>query len=103
MDTLGLAAGLAREMQWNADDDAGAMMAADEAEDGALVAAGLGALDSEQRLRDAQGVGERDANAASADVQAQPGLRRADAGLGVTGKWHFRHALMIARGGGSED
>jgi hypothetical protein len=78
MDTLGLATEVTREMQGIANDNAGALMAADKAEDGALVAAGLGALDGEERLCDAQGIGERDADAAGADVQAKPGLRRAE-------------------------
>ena len=77
MDALGLAAGVAGEKQRIADDDADAVMAAGEAEDGALVAAGLGALDGEHRLCDAQSVRERDADAASADIQAERGLHRA--------------------------
>jgi hypothetical protein len=74
VDAFGLAAGVSGEVKRVADNDAGAAMAAGEAEDGALVAAGLGALDGEQRLGDAQGVGERDADAAGADVEAEPGL-----------------------------
>jgi hypothetical protein len=49
-------------------------MATGEAEDGALVTAGLRPLEGEQRLRDAQGVRERNADAAGADVEAEPGL-----------------------------
>jgi hypothetical protein len=98
MDAPGLAAGISGEVQRVSDDNAGAAMAAGEAEDGALVAAGLRALEGKQRLRDAQGIGERDADAAGADVEAEPGLRGAEPGLGLTGKWHIRHALMIARG-----
>ena len=81
MDALGLAAGVSGEVQWVADDDAGAAMAAGEAEDGALVAAGLGALEGEQRLGDAQGIGERDTDAAGTDVEAEPGLGAVDASL----------------------
>ncbi len=74
MDALGLAAGVSGEVERVADDDAGTAMAAGEAEDGALVAAGLSAFEGEQRLRDAKGVGERDTDAAGADVEAEPGL-----------------------------
>ena len=81
MDALGLAAAVSGEVQRIADDDAGAAVAACEAEDGALIAAGLRALDGEQRLRDAERVGERDTDAARADIEAEPGLElRAHAG-----------------------
>ena len=53
MDTLGLATAIAGEVQRIADDDAGAAVTAREAEDGALVATGLAALDGEERLCDA--------------------------------------------------
>ena len=103
VDALGLAAGVSGEVQRVADNDAGAAMAAGEAEDGALVAAGLRTLDGEQRLGDAQGIGERDTDAAGTDVEAKPGLGAVEASLKLTGKWHVRHALMIARGGRGED
>jgi hypothetical protein len=77
MDALGLAAVISREVQRIADDDAGAAVAAGEAQDRALVAARLGALDGEQRLRAAECVGECDTDAARADIEAQPGLREA--------------------------
>ena len=76
MDAAGLAAVVSGEMQRVADDDADAAMAAGKTEDRALIAAGLRALEGEQRLRDAQGVGERDADAAGSDVEAEPGLGR---------------------------
>jgi hypothetical protein len=47
MDPLSLGAAVSREVEWIADDDTGATMAACEAQDGALVAAGLRALDRE--------------------------------------------------------
>jgi hypothetical protein len=70
MDALGLAAAIAGEVQWVADDNAGAPVTARETEDRALVAAGLAALDGEERLRDAERVGERDTDAARADIEA---------------------------------
>jgi hypothetical protein len=78
MDTVGLAAGISGEVQRVADNHAGAVVAAGESEDGALIAAGLGALDGEERLRNAERIGERDADAARADIEAEPrlGLRR---------------------------
>ena len=89
MDALGLTAGVSRKMQRIANDDAGAAVTPREAEDGTLVASGLCTLDSEQRLRDAKGVGEGNPDAAGAYVEAEPRLR-------LTGKWHCRHAMMIA-------
>jgi hypothetical protein len=74
MDSLGLAAAVSGEVERIADHDAGATMAACEAEDGALVPAGLRAFDGEQRLRDAKRVGERDTDTARADIEAQPWL-----------------------------
>jgi hypothetical protein len=74
MDPLGLGAAVSREVERIADDDAGAAVAACEAEDGALVAAGLRAFDGEQRLREAELVGECDTDATRADIEAQPGL-----------------------------
>ena len=103
MDTLGLKAAVSGEMQRVADDDAGTVVAARQAEDGALVAAGLAARDGEERLRDAEGVGERNPYAACADIEAQPGLHGLPPGLRLTRKWHSRHAFMIARGARSGD
>jgi len=74
VDAFGLAAGVSGEVERVADDDPGTAMAAGEAEDGALVATGLCALDGEQRLRDAQGIRERDTDAAGADIETEPGL-----------------------------
>src|SRR5882757_10071275 len=68
MDALGLAAVVSGKMQRIADDDAGATVTARQAEDGALVAAGLRALDGEQGLCNAERVGERNTDAARADV-----------------------------------
>ncbi len=48
----GLPAAIAGEVQRIADDDAGAAVAAREAQDGSLIATRLAALDGEQRLRD---------------------------------------------------
>jgi hypothetical protein len=84
MDALGLAAAISGEVQRIADDDAGAVVTACKSEDGALIAAGLGALDSEERLRYAQRIGERDTDAAGADIEAEPRLELR------------RHAAMIA-------
>jgi hypothetical protein len=81
MDPLGLGAMVSGEVERIADDDAGAAVAACETEDGALVAAGLRAFDGEQGLRDAERVGERDTDAARADIEAEPGLRAARPGL----------------------
>lgn len=83
-------------MQRVANDDAGAAMTPRQAEDGALVASGLCTLDGEQGLRDAEGVGERNPDAAGAHVEAEPKLR-------LTGKWHCRHAMMIASKARSRD
>ena len=88
MDPLSLGAAVSREVEWIADDDTGAAVAARETEDGALVAAGLRALDREQRLRDAEGVGECDTDAARAHIETQPGLRGALRGPRLTRKWH---------------
>jgi hypothetical protein len=96
VDTICLAAAISRETQRIADDDAGAAVAAREAEDGALVPAGQRALDGEERLRDAERIRERDSDPAGADIEAEPGLQ-------LTRKCHFRHALMIARGSQGED
>lgn len=74
VDALGLPAVTAGEQKGVADDDAGAAVAAGEAQDGALVAARLDALERHEGLGDAQSVRERDANAACADVKAEPGL-----------------------------
>jgi hypothetical protein len=74
MDPLGLAAGVSGEVERVADDDAGTVMAAGEAKDGALVAAGLRAIDGEKRLRDAENAGERDTDAARADIETEPRL-----------------------------
>ena len=76
-------------MQRIANDDAGAAVTPREAEDGTLVASGLRTLDGEQGLRDAEGVGKRNPDTAGAYVEAEPGLQ-------LTGKWHRRHAMMIA-------
>jgi hypothetical protein len=95
VDTIGLAAAIPGEVQRIADYDAGAAVAACEAEDGTLVPAGLCALEGEERLRDAERIRERDTDAARADIEAEPGLQ-------LTRKWHFRHALMIARGSYSQ-
>jgi hypothetical protein len=84
MDAVGLAAAISGEVQRVADDDADAVVAAGESEDGALIATGLGALDGEERLRDAERIGERDTNAACANIEAEPRL-----GLRT-------HAAMIA-------
>jgi hypothetical protein len=64
-----------------ADDDAGATVPTRKAQDRPLVAAGLRAFDGEQGLRDAERVGERDTDAARADIEAEPGLRAARPGL----------------------
>jgi hypothetical protein len=74
MDALGLAAAISGEVQRIANDNTGAVVTACEPEDGALIAAGLGALDGEQRLRNAEGIGERDTDAAGADIEAEPRL-----------------------------
>jgi hypothetical protein len=74
MDAVGLAAATSGEVERIADDDAGAVVTACEPEDGALIAAGLGALDREQRLRNAEGIGERDTDAAGTDIEAEPRL-----------------------------
>lgn len=84
VDAFGLAAFVSGEVERVADDDAAAAMAAGQAQDGALVAARVGALEHHQRLRDAEGIGERDADAARADVKAEPGLGG------------IRHGAMIA-------
>jgi hypothetical protein len=85
MDALGLAAAISGEVQRIADDDAGAVVTACESEDGALIAAGLGALDGEERLRKAEGIGERDTDAAGADIEAKPRLElRAHAAMIAT-------------------
>jgi hypothetical protein len=85
MDALGLAAAISGEVQRIADDDAGAVVTACESEDGALIAAGLGALDGEERLRNAERIGERDTDAAGADIEAEPRLElRAHAAMIAT-------------------
>jgi hypothetical protein len=96
VDAIGLATAISREVQRIAHDDAGAAVAAREAEDGTVIPAGLCALDGEERLRDAERVGERDTDAAGADIKPEPRLQ-------LTRKWHVRHALMIARGSQGED
>jgi hypothetical protein len=95
VNALGLAAAIAGEVQRIAGDDAGAAVAARKPEDGSLIATGLGALDGEQRLRDAQQVRERDTDPPRADIEAEPGLE-------LTEKWHCGHALMIVREGRGE-
>ena len=77
MDARGLGACLSGEAEGIAYDDAGASVASGEAQDRALIAARLCPLDGEQRLRNAERVGERDSDAARADVEAEPGLVRA--------------------------
>jgi hypothetical protein len=99
VDALGLAAAVSGKVQRIADDDTGAAVAARKTEDRALIAAGLGSLDGEERLRDAERVGECDTDAARAYIEAEPGLRKDSPGLQLTGKWHSRHPLMIAREG----
>lgn len=84
MHAFGLAAVGAGEQDGIADDDACASVTAGEAEDGALVTAGLGPLQGHEGLCDAKNVGERDADAASADIEPEPDLRRS------------AHAMMIA-------
>jgi hypothetical protein len=85
MDALGLAAAISGEVQRIADDYAGAVVTACESEDRALIAAGLRALDSEKRLRNAEGIGERDTDAAGADIEAEPRLElRAHAAMIAT-------------------
>jgi hypothetical protein len=85
MDALGLAAAISGEVQRIADNDAGAVVTACESEDGALIAAGLGALDGEERLRNAERIGERDTDAAGADIEAEPRLElRAHAAMIAT-------------------
>ncbi len=85
MDALGLAAAISGEVQRIADDDAGAVVTACQSEDGALIAAGLGALDSEERLRNAERIGERDTDAAGTDIEAEPRLElRAHAAMIAT-------------------
>jgi hypothetical protein len=96
VDAIGLAAAISGEVQRIADDDAGAAVAAREAENGTLVPAGLCALDGEERLRDAERIRERHSDTTGADIKAEPGLQ-------LTRKWHVRHALMIARGSQGED
>jgi hypothetical protein len=87
MDAVGLAAAISGEVQRIADDDAGAVVTACEPEDGALIAAGLGALDSEERLRNAEDIGERDSDAAGTDIEAEPRLElRAHAAMIATGR-----------------
>jgi hypothetical protein len=83
-------------MQRIAHDDAGAAVTPREAEDGTLIASGLRTLDGEQGLRDAERVGERDPDTASPDIETEPGLE-------LTGKWHCRHAMMIASEAVSRD
>jgi hypothetical protein len=84
MNAVGLAAAISGKVQRIADDDAGAVMTACQSEYGALIAAGLGTLDSEEWLRNAEGIGERDTDAAGADIEAEPRLELR------------RHAAMIA-------
>lgn len=59
-------------------------MAAGKAEDGTLITSGLRAFDSEQRLRDAERIGERDTDAARAYIQTEP--RLGDAHVVIIGK-----------------
>ena len=89
MDAFGLVAAIPGEVQRVADDDARATVAAGEAEDRALITAGLRTLDSQEGPGDAESVGERDTDAAGAYVEAEPRLR-------LTEEWHCRHAMMIA-------
>jgi hypothetical protein len=85
MDAVGLAAAISGEVERIADDDSGAVVTACESEDGALIAAGLGALDREERLRNAEGIGERDTDAAGTDIEAEPRLElRAHAAMIAT-------------------
>ena len=70
MDAVGLAAAIPGQVQRVADDDAGASVTARETEDGALVAAGLAALNCEEGLRNAECIGERNTDAARADIEA---------------------------------
>lgn len=77
MDALGLAAAIAGEMQRIADDDACTAVTPREAEDGALVAARLRALDGEEGLGNAENARECDTDAARADVEAEPGAGHA--------------------------
>ena len=103
MDALGLAAAISGEVQRIADDDAGAVVTAYKSEDGPLIAAGLRALDSEERLRNAEGIGERDTDAAGADIEAEPRLElRAHAAMIATAQASDpapRFAAGSARGG----
>ena len=61
-------------MQRIADDDACAAVTPCQAEDRALVAAGLRALDGEQGVGKAENVGECNSDAARPDVEAEPRL-----------------------------
>jgi hypothetical protein len=81
MDAVGLGAAVSGEVERIADDDADATVPARKAQDRPLVAAGLRAFDGEQGLRDAERVGERDTDAARADIEAEPGLHAARPGL----------------------
>ena len=81
MDPFGLGAAVPREMERIADDDAGTAVPTRQAKDGALVAARLRALDGEQRLRDPEGVGDRDADPARAHIEAEQRMRWAPASL----------------------
>jgi hypothetical protein len=85
VDPLGLAAAISGEVQRIADDDAGTVVTACQPEDGALIAAELGALDCEERLRNAECIRERDTDAAGADIEAEPRLElRAHAAMIAT-------------------
>ena len=103
VDAVGLAAAISGEVQRIADDDAGAVVTAYKSEDGPLIAAGLRALDSEERLRNAEGIGERDTDAAGADIEAEPRLElRAHAAMIATAQASDpapRFAAGSARGG----
>src|ERR1700759_3914417 len=103
VNALGLRAAISGDVQRVADHDTRATMASREAEDGALIAAGLCALDGQERLSDTEGVRERDSDAARADIEAEPRLCHAPQWWRWTGKWYSRHALMIASRAGDGD
>lgn len=84
VDAIGLATAISGQVQRIPDDNADAAVAAREAENGTLVVAGPGALNGEQRLRDAERVRERDTDAARAHIQAEP--RLGDAHVAIIGK-----------------
>ena len=84
VDAFSLAAPVSGEVERIADDDAGATMTAGQPQDGTLIAARLCAFQGHQRLSDAKGIGDRDADSACPDVEAEPGLGG------------IRHGVMIA-------